>query len=211
MITINEEITNNEKEDDIIHPAIPVTSEVTIPASVMQDVNIPEAIMQNDKAPETVPFITNEDVKMMDDKPPEPMYDEDDDEDDQQNSMSSQVIAEYRTLMQMFDPGQTVFRLLDDHDDIISLFPDLLLYTAPDCDSIGNDPYFDEAEYNRIVPFKLSTQRLVLQKRSRKRNSDGQHIYQRIPDEEENVKVLPRHERYDCTPQLSRKLFNSCT
>lgn len=182
---------------------IPPTSESIAAATEMQDVNIPEADMQHDKATENHDEIAKTD-----------MYDEDDEEEDQQNPVSPQVVAEYRTLVQMFGLDQTVFKLLDDHDDILTLFPDLILYTAPDCDSIGNDPYFDEAEYSRIVPFKLSTQRLILQKRCRKRDSEGHSVYHCVPDEEENIKVLPRHERYDCAPQLSRKFtypFIACT
>lgn len=131
---------------------------------------------------------------------------EEEDDDELQTSISSQLIQDYRTLLQFLHPDQTVVQLFDESDDIISLFPDLLLYTAPDRDSIGNDPYFDEIEYGRILPFKLSTQRIVLQKRTRKRNQDGQHVYHIVPDqEEEGVKILPRHERYDNSPQLSRK------
>lgn len=124
-----------------------------------------------------------------------------DEEEEPQNSISAQVIGEYRTLIQVLSTDQTVLTLLEDHDDIISLFPELLLYTAPDADSIGNDPYFDEAEYSRIVPFKLSTQRILLEKPSKKRNSNGQVI------SDDNLKVLPRHERYDNTAQLSRKFI----
>lgn len=124
---------------------------------------------------------------------------DEDEEEEPQNSISAQVIGEYRTLIQVLSTDQTVLTLLEDHDDIISLFPELLLYTAPDADSIGNDPYFDEAEYGRIVPFKLSTQRILLEKPSKKRNSDGQVIT------DDNLKVLPRNERYDNTAQLSRK------
>jgi hypothetical protein len=125
---------------------------------------------------------------------PEIKSEEDEEEEDIQNSMSTQIIQEYHTLIQILQPNQTVFTLLEENDDIISLFPELLLYTSPDPDSIGNDPYFDETEYSRIVPFKLSTQRIILSN-NKKRNLDG------------DIKILPRHERYDTTPQLSRKII----
>lgn len=132
--------------------------------------------------------------------------DEEEEEEEPEQSISSQLMQDYRTLIQFLNPDQTILTLLDEQDDILSLFPELLLYTAPDRDSIGNDPYLDEIEYGRIVPFKLSTQRIVLQKKTRKRNADGQHTYHIVPDQpEESVKLLPKHERYDTTPQLSRK------
>lgn len=130
---------------------------------------------------------------------------DEDEEEEPQNSISAQIIGEYRTLIQVLSTDQTVLTLLEDHDDIISLFPELLLYTAPDADSIGNDPYFDEAEYSRIVPFKLSTQRILLETTSKKRNLSGQVIL------DDNLKVLPRHERYDNTSQLSRKFHYAYT
>lgn len=127
--------------------------------------------------------------------------DDDDDEeedgsDQQQRGVSPQIIQTYKELLQSLHPEQSILSIDEQYQlDMISLlFPDLLLYTAPDPDCIGNDPYFDQAEYSRIVPFKLSTQRIKLStpSLSRKRNADG-----------EQIKVLPRHERYDNTPQVS--------
>lgn len=125
--------------------------------------------------------------------------DDDDEEDgaDHQSSVSPQTIQAYKELLQSLNPEQSILSIDEQyqHDMISLLFPDLLLYTAPDPDCIGNDPYFDEAEYSRIVPFKLSAQRIQLSNNtalSRKRNADG-----------EQIKVLPRHERYDNTPLLS--------
>lgn len=169
----------------------------------MQDVNnnIPEeVIMHHDEKEESKKDEIkhpDEHVSMHDEAEEE----EEEEEEDQQHTISSEVIADYRRLIQMLSLDQTIFRLRD-HDeeeeekDLISLFPDLILYTAPDGDCIGNDPYFDEAEYNRIVPFKLSTQRLVLQKCTRKRDSEGIPIFHPL---EENLE--PRHEqlsRNDC-------------
>jgi hypothetical protein len=150
---------------------------------------------------------------------PATMMDEDEDEEEEeepQNKIPSNVVQEYRTLVKNLSPDQPIFILpsmTEDNNshlfDIVSLFPDLLLYTPPEPDSIGNDPYFDEAEYSRVCPFKLSTQRIVFKKparTSRKRNNEGR-IIEFIQEEQDDVGLLPRNERYDNTPQLSRKLI----
>lgn len=97
------------------------------------------------------------------------MMDQDDGEDEEEEvrppPISPQMIAEYHTLVQQLKPDQTMVSLFqEDHFDHVQnlLFPDLLLYTAPDPDSMGNDPYFDEADYTRITPFKLATTRMNL-------------------------------------------------
>lgn len=186
------------KLEELIKPAEVEVEEVENISPLKPDVAIPEPS----------PSTATNDISLGHSSIEEEDDDDDEDDDELQTSISSQLVQDYRTLLQFLHPDQTVVRLFDEADDIISLFPDLLLYTAPDRDSIGNDPYFDEIEYGRILPFKLSTQRIILQKRTRKRNEDGQHVYHIVPDqEEEGVKILPRHERYDNSPQLSRKHF----
>lgn len=168
----------------------PVLSPPSTAAKPSKDIDMSEA----------QPVVTE---KLQDTK--EAASDDDDDEDDegedegadQQHAISPQFIETYKELLQSLNPEQSILSIDEQYQqDMISLlFPDLLLYTAPDPDCIGNDPYFDEAEYSRIVPFKLSAQRIKLsssQNLSRKRNADG-----------EQVKMLPRHERYDNTPQIS--------
>lgn len=146
--------------------------------------------------------------------------DEEDDEEEEEEDtphISNQVKTEYHQLIQSCDPNQTVFTLIDENHDLISLFPDLLLYTAPDPNCIGNDPYFDEAEYSRILPFKVSTQRIVLhhhhqhpQKQSpplprlfRKRKYMQNDTLIQQPEEH----VEDRTEGEGHLSQVSRKLF----
>ena len=163
-------------------------------ASMSSDINMPEA--------QSVTTNTSQDTKDIDD---DNVNDEEEDEEEEEedeaqerhNIISPQIIQNYNELLRALNPEQSILSLDEQHQyDMISLlFPDFLLYTAPDSDCIGNDPYFDEAEYSRIVPFKLSTQRIILsgnQKVSRKRNADR-----------EQVEILPQHERYDNTPQVS--------
>lgn len=124
------------------------------------------------------------------------LIDDDEDEDDEP-LISAQVIEEYRQMIQGLDPIQPVFTILDESHYLDALFPELVLYTAPDPECIGNDPYFDEAEYSRIVPFKFSAQRFQFQEHrfSRKRHADGTQVEQ-----------LPRLERYDSSFDVSCKL-----
>lgn len=100
---------------------------------------------------------------------------DDEDDDDDEPALSSQVIEEYHQMIHGFDAVQPVFTILDETHNLDALFPELVLYTAPDPECIGNDPYFDEAEYSRVVPFKLSATNIVFQK-SRKRYADGTHV-----------------------------------
>lgn len=167
-------------------------------ASVSNDVSMPKAQPINtNKAQGTKDTDDEEEEDDDDDEEDDEEEEEEDEAQEYHNIISPQIIQTYNELLQTLNPEQSILLLDDQHQyDMISLlFPDLLLYTAPDSDCIGNDPYFDEAEYSRIVPFKLSTQRIILsgnQKLSRKRNADG-----------DQVKILPRHERYDNTPQVS--------
>ncbi|KAI7861721.1 hypothetical protein BDF14DRAFT_259161 [Spinellus fusiger] len=121
--------------------------------------------------------------------------------------MSPKLIQSYRNAIMDLDTLTTVYTLPieDFHSvDIEPLFNDLLLYepSAPDV----NDPYFNEIEYHSIVPFSpLSTQKMFFRKENNlngKRTISGQFV--RIKENEvEEVKVLPRNDRYDALPLLS--------
>ncbi|KAI8137829.1 hypothetical protein BJV82DRAFT_583318 [Fennellomyces sp. T-0311] len=126
-------------------------------------------------------------------------------------TLPQRVMQEYRTKVRTLDPNKSVITLpIEDFGefDIHAVFPDLLCYEPPNPDF--NDPYFDEAEYGRIVAItQLQTKRFVLKKRprlSRKRNADGDQLIVPEEDDEIEVKVLPRNERYDSTP-LTSQLF----
>jgi hypothetical protein len=107
--------------------------------------------------------------------------DEEDDEEEEEHTnppISPQVITEYRTLIQQAKPDQTIIPFLqeDHYDHVNSLFPDLMTYTAPDPDTMGNDPYFDEADYSRITPFRLSTRRIQLTGTKRKNQHEPEYL-----------------------------------
>lgn len=118
------------------------------------------------------------------------LIDDEEDEDDEP-AISTQVIEEYRQMIEGLDCIQPVFTILDDSHDLKSLFPELVLYTAPDPECIGNDPYFDEAEYSRIAPFKFSASKIVF---SRKRRADGTRV-SRVDNTLRKLAVLEVEER----------------
>jgi hypothetical protein len=138
--------------------------------------------------------------------------DEEDDEEEEEEEEDTQHIpdqikTEYRQLIQSLNPNQAVFTLMDESHDLISLFPDLLLYTAPDPNCIGNDPYFDEAEYSRIVPFRISTQRIVLHHQLQKQ-SPGRISRKRKHIDEDTVEEQDDQiEGEGHISQVSRKLL----
>ena len=126
--------------------------------------------------------------------------------------LSQKILQNYRSKIMELDPNHTIVTLaMEDigEFDIHSIFPDLLMYEPPNPDY--DDPYFDEAEYGRIVAItKLITNKIVLKKRqrlSRKRKIDGEPVLIDEPEQEEEnvVKTLPRNERYDTSPLVSRK------
>ncbi|KAF7724690.1 chromatin modification- protein VID21 [Apophysomyces ossiformis] len=124
-------------------------------------------------------------------------------------TLSLETIEKIRTAVKTLSLDVPTLVLSDEEFadfNVDTVFPELLLYEPPKPDA--NDPYFDESEYGRIVPIsKLSTRKLKFkkpQRLSRKRTADGQQIV--IYEEEEDkkdIKVLPRHERYDTAPLLS--------
>lgn len=124
-------------------------------------------------------------------------------------TLSPDVVQEYRNIIKNFDPNMPIMTLsIEDlgEFDASALFPELLTYGPPD--SLFEDTYFNELEYNRITPIsKLISKQITLkapQRYSRKRDIDGNPII--IYDEnQDEIKQLPRHERYDPTPLISRK------
>ncbi|KAI8996840.1 hypothetical protein BDB01DRAFT_830488 [Pilobolus umbonatus] len=123
--------------------------------------------------------------------------DEDEDEDEPDNPISSEIIEECRVLIQDLDPNNTIFTLDSPwEDDLVSLFPDLLLYTAPDPDSIGNDPYFDESDFAKTLPFRLSTQRIILKDPSNKSERSVNS---------KDVKPIHKHESLQASPLFTSK------
>lgn len=125
-------------------------------------------------------------------------------------TLSPTVIQEYRDIFTNFDPNMPIMTLsVEDlgEFDASALFPELLTFGPPD--PRFEDTYFNELEYNRITPIsKLIAKQITLkapQRYSRKRDIDGNPII--IYDEnKDEIKQLPRHERYDSTPLISRKL-----
>lgn len=126
-------------------------------------------------------------------------------------ALSQQTVQTYRDKVIKLKPDvPTLVLPVEEFGefDINSVFPDLLAYEPPKPDY--NDPYFDEAEYGRIIAItNLSTNKILLKKKpklSKKRNFDGVQIPIYEKDEEENeVQVLPDKDRYDPNPLLSRK------
>lgn len=124
-------------------------------------------------------------------------------------TLSPNVIQEYRDLFINFDPNMPIMTLsIEDMGDFdaSALFPELLTFGPPD--PLFEDTYFNELEYSKITPIsKLIAKQITLkapQRYSRKRDIDGNPII--IYDENrDDIKQLPRHERYDSTPLISRK------
>lgn len=126
-------------------------------------------------------------------------------------TLPHEIVQKYRATIRDLDPNLPIVTLPVEEFgdfDIHSVFPDLLLYEPPNPNY--NDPYFDEAEYGRIVAItKLATKKMTFKKNqrlSRKRDIDGMHVV--VCDDEESkqeVRTLPRNERYDNTPLVSRK------
>jgi chromatin modification-related protein VID21 len=144
-----------------------VLEETTIKENIEQSVEEPSSILKSDVEMTEPAVIQTESNDLVADDDEE----EEEEEEEEAQHVSNQIKTEYCQLIQSLNPDQAIFTLMDDSHDLISLFPDLLLYTAPDPNCIGNDPYFDEAEYSRIVPFKLSTQRIVLHHHPQKQST----------------------------------------
>ena len=138
------------------------------------------------------------------------VMDEDDDEEDeddrdQHNTVSSEIANQYRRMIQNLSSEQLTLAFSENMEaDMTSLLlPELLLYTAPDPNCIGNDAYFDEAEYNHITPFKLSTQKIKFRKNkssSNKRQYDGEYKYTASDDELEQAQDPEREEQEGLQP-----------
>lgn len=126
-------------------------------------------------------------------------------------TLSQEVVQNYRAIVRDLDGNIPIVSLPVEEFgsfDINAVFPDLLQYEPPNPDY--DDPYFDEAEYGRIVAItKLATTKYIIKKRqrlTRKRDIDGNQLPTQVDEEEEEeVRVLPRHDRYDTTPLISRK------
>lgn len=125
-------------------------------------------------------------------------------------SLSADIIQEYRSIVKEFDPNMPILTLtIEDFGefDASALFPDMLTYEPPNPNY--NDMYFNELEYGRVAPItKLISQQLTLkapQRYSRKRDIDGNPIIYQDEANKLDIKLLPRHERYDNTPLISRK------
>ncbi|KAI8344610.1 hypothetical protein BC941DRAFT_13442 [Chlamydoabsidia padenii] len=152
----------------------------------------------------------HEDKDMLNNIPPSttdhsPSTTPDDEEtgDPQQQVTTAAWELLYQQLIKDCDPYHTVVTLPMEnfeHLDITSLISDRLIYAPPDPNM--NDPYFNEAEYGRIVPVtKLSTLKLRPGIRGkynpRKRTIDGQLMdFVKVEDA---VETLPDHDRYDTT------------
>lgn len=127
-------------------------------------------------------------------------------------SLSSDIIQEYRNIVKETDPSMPILTLsIEDFGefDASALFPDMATYEPPNPNF--NDTYFDESEYGKITPItKLACQHVTLKtprRYSRKRTVDGNPIMYNDDTKDYNseIKMLPRHERYDPTPLISRK------
>lgn len=127
-------------------------------------------------------------------------------------SLSSDIVQEYRNIIKDFDPNMPVLTLsIEDFGefDAGALFPDMLTYEPPNPGF--NDIYFNEIEYGKITAVtKLISQQTTLKapkRYSRKRTIDGHPIIydDEVKDYKSEIKTLPRHERYDPTPLISRK------
>lgn len=127
-------------------------------------------------------------------------------------SLSTEIIQEYRNIIKDFDPNMPIITLsIEDFGEFnaSALFPDMLTYEPPNPNF--DDTYFNEIEYGKITPIsKLSCQRVTLKtprRYSRKRTIDGNPIMYNEDSKDYNseIKMLPRHERYDSTPLISRK------
>lgn len=130
-------------------------------------------------------------------------------------SLSASLIEEYRAMVRDLDAGMPLFTLpVQDFGDYDAhtLFPDLLLYAPPNPDY--DDPYFDEIEYNHIVPLSaLVTRKIKLTSDSSHINSHGKRAIDGEPilspysytSKEKKIKTLPQLNRYDSAPLVSRK------
>lgn len=127
-------------------------------------------------------------------------------------SLSSEVIQQYRSIIKDLDPNMPILTLSIENFgefDANALFPDVLTYEPPN--PVFNDTYFDELEYGKITPIsKLALQHITLkapQRLNRKRDINGNPIiyYDETKSHKPKIKQLPRHERYDPTPLISRK------
>lgn len=128
------------------------------------------------------------------------------------SSLSTHIIQEYRDMIKNLDPNIPIMTLNVDKMgdfDATALFPDLLTFEPPQPQY--NDLYFDETEFNRVTPIsKLLTQHLTIKTNrrfSRKRDFEGNPV--NFYDEpEDEIKALPRLERYDSTAQVSCKVVS---
>lgn len=127
-------------------------------------------------------------------------------------TLSNHIIQEYRNIIKNMDPNIPILSFSDDRMsefDATALFPDLLTYEPPQ--PHYNDLYLNELEFAKVTPIsKLLTQQVTLktpQRYSHKRDIDGNLInYPENTDNLKNqIKPLPRLERYDSTNHISRK------
>lgn len=179
---------------------ISVDNELKDEASLVKEKVISEDIDMDNTL--TTPYISDD------------QSDEENDQQEQQEKEQVLLSANIKILCQSIlkncSPNDTVISLPMEefqHIDIHSLFPDFLMYEPPAPNT--DDPYFNEAEYGRIVPItKLSTKKYRLRRCKqiyKKKTKDGSIVKFKKPIQNENIKTLPRNERYDTTPLLSRK------
>lgn len=175
------------------------------------DIDIPETTtmeIDQQEGPELVPDTSatseapiKEDIMMgvqsetLDDEPSTPT-----------TPIASHIIQEYRTILKEADPDIPVLTLSLDSLSPAALFPDLLLYEPPH--SEFNDVYFNEIEYNKITPISKWMTRLMNLKTHkryiRKQKANGDPVWF-LEEEKPKAEQLPRFERYDTTPLISRK------
>lgn len=125
---------------------------------------------------------------------------------------SPNVWNEYRASILNLDPDYPIYLLPFDtlgDLEISSLFPELPLYEAPQPND--TDAYIDELEYGRVVPItKFISQKTVIKKKippTRKRTAE--EAFPDTDEQQEDVPLLPKHDKYDSTQYLSRKILNS--
>lgn len=122
---------------------------------------------------------------------------------------SPNIWNEYKTSILNLDPDNPIFLLpIDTLSDleISSLFPDLPLYEPPQPND--TDAYIDELEHGRVIPItKFISEKIVIKRKtppSRKRTSE--EAFSDTDEQQEDVPLLPKHDKYDSTQYLSRKM-----
>jgi len=119
---------------------------------------------------------------------------------------SPNIWNEYKTSILNLDPDNPIFLLpIDTLSDleISSLFPDLPLYEPPQPND--TDAYIDELEHGRVIPItKFISEKIVIKRKtppSRKRTSE--EAFSDTDEQQEDVPLLPKHDKYDSTQYLS--------